>query len=133
MSPTGGDILFPFPEPTFLFIHTLNLYTGMSNNTVDDRGLVVKSVAGKVPTVVMGYLTKLDEHVEQNVGTTREFYDAVALVSNSVEVKIQDVIECHDPSLHSHLSGTYRVDQVRPNISHTRVLLSRIADPWKDI
>ena len=54
----------------------------------------------------------------------------VALVRNNIIVSHRDQIEVPAAgTLPPQMQGLFRVDTVRPNPSHTRVLCMRITDP----
>lgn len=127
---TVGDTNFPIPSPDFLFIHEVELKRP-SSTTTDERGVAVTTY---LPSeTVMGYLTSPDPSNEDSAGTERIRFNAVVLLSRSLPVPSQEtLIRCDDPQLPPNLSGTYKVEVVRPNISHTRCLLVRYTGPWEE-
>ncbi len=127
----SGDLLFPFPSASFLFVHTVYLFSPADLVTVTDgRGKTTTRLPARVnglPPVdpVKGYLTAPNASRDISGYISREKIEAVLLVDNSVGIDIDWLIFCEDLQLPPHLKGVYSVDTVRPNISHTRTLLKR--------
>lgn len=125
MTVPGVDPLFPFPEPTFLFVHELTYHATTSSPVVDDTGwydadAVVASSEQNVPCYVGNY-----DPSDVSAGDTKETtISAVALVSRDRACRPEDEVTVTKGL--SHLLGRYRIDQVRPNPSHTRLLLTRV-------
>lgn len=117
-----GDQIFPFPEPEWLFVHTVH---------IGARDAVVTQPDGRwehvvVETPARGYLTAPDPQEVSGGNTEVVVIDAVLLVSNSTVVREQDRVRADDPTIPPVLTGVFAVVGVRPNQSHTRVLLSRV-------
>ena len=127
MSVMTGDGLFPFPSPDFLFVHTVNIHKPYER-THDNRGR--KRELYEPAEVVRGYLTAPDAASAYDVGAYRVRIDAVLLLPKNTCVCESAIVVCNDPQLPMNLAGQYRVDVVRPNISHTRCLLFRYTDAW---
>lgn len=131
----SGDLLFPFPEPTFLFIHKVFLF-GPENivKALDERGKEYKAMPEEgsefYPEPVNGYLTAPNPEVDTSGYMQRESIDAVLLLPNAIKVDIDWVVRCDDTQLPPHLAGSYEVRSTRPNISHTRVMLQRFRKQW---
>lgn len=122
----GGDALFPFPEPTFLFIHNVLLLTAGAVTT-DDRGRPTRTYA---QSTVKGYLTAPDVQALVGDGALRESVSAVLLVPRTVVVRTEDRIEGTDTAIPANLRGRYEVVGIRPTLAHTRVLLRRFTGVW---
>ena len=122
----SGDQNFPFPEPSFLFIHeaTWHQYT---DSETDVRG-VQRNVY--LDTPIKGYLTAPDAQAEEDAGGLRVRIGAVFITDNGTDVVKGDFIECDDPQLPPDLAGLWRVDVARSTISHRRCLLVRHKAPW---
>lgn len=140
----SGDELFPFPEPDFVFVHEVWCFPPrMQNSKTDERGKVLRSVpqrnadgqyldeSGNVIPPIKGYLTSPNAQRDLSGYTQRQGIDAVLLVPHSAVVDHDWLVACHDPSLPAHLDGVYSIDSVRPNISHTRVLVKRNRLQWQ--
>lgn len=117
-----GDAIFPFPEPTFLFIHTIH---------IGNRGTVVTQPDGSWAHAVTeiparGYMTAPDPREVAAAASRDVVIDAILLVSNTTIVTEKDQVRCSDPFAPPVLQGVFAVTGVRPNQSHTRVLLSRV-------
>ena len=127
----SGDQLFPFPEPSFLFVHDVYLYNMPLYVEVDERGKqrIGENIYSVPP--VKGYLTAPNAQADQTGYMQRESIDAVLLLANDIEIDMGWVINCVDPQLPPHLAGTYDVQLTRPNISHNRVLLKRYRKQWE--
>lgn len=131
----SGDLLFPFPEPTFLFVHDVYLFgPDQIVRELDERGKEYTRIAqeGDVnyPEPVKGYLTAPDAQRDTSGYMQREGIEAVLLLPNGLGIDQGWVIKCQDPQLPPHLAGAYDVFSTRPNISHNRVMLKRFRKQW---
>lgn len=140
----SGDDLFPFPEPDFVFIHDVFLFPpSLQNTKLDERGKSTRSVPvrnaegvykdenDEIIPAVAGYLTSPNAQKDFSGYTQRQGIDAVLLVPTSITVDHDWLVACHDSALPPHLDGVYTIDSVRPNISHTRVLVKRHRLQWQ--
>lgn len=125
-----GDPNFPFPAPDWIMIHRVTLKRVLTV-APDARGKSV--VTYDTDIEVAGYLTGPDRNNEDSAGTERIRYSAVLLVPNDVCVKEDTLVRCNDPQLPPTLAGTYKVEASRPNLSHTRCLLTRYTGPWEKV
>lgn len=126
------DALFPVPEPTFLFVHQLKIWTTGGAFSVDERGKWKQDTTLPTPDLTpMGYLTAPNETEVQQAGTLLEQVDAVCLVSRTLVIPHSSVLFCNDPRLPINLAGTYKVNGVRTNLSHTRLLCQRLTGVWE--
>lgn len=127
---TVGDLNFPFPDPSFLFIHCVEIRPVLTR-TSDPRGRPV--VKRDLPQSLNGYLTAPDPNTDDSAGTQRIKVDAVLLIGNDCTYPTEDaLVRSDDPQLPPRLAGTYRITTTRPNISHTRLLLERYDGKWED-
>lgn len=121
------DPVFPFPEPSFLFVHTVNL--APAPITVDDDGYVQPSTDPGVP--VIGYVTNADPSLTDTQGV---LVNTVVLVPRATVVDHdQEIVVQSQAGLHPSLVGRYAIREVRPNASHIRLLAMRVADPTADV
>lgn len=128
----SGDALFPFPVPDFIFVHDVYLFAPSDLvKTTDERGktktvLPAKNADGTWPkTPVKGYLTGPDQNQDYGAFTHGEAVAAVCLLPNEIGVDIDWLLDCHDLQLPPDLAGTFQVLAVRPNVSHSRVMVKR--------
>lgn len=121
----SGDAVFPIPEPTFLWVHNLVVeQTGASAALVVD-GEGGWSYDDALPTVTFtGYLTAPNPREIERAAKAGYVLDAVALAPLGTAVAEQDRLVAS--SISGHLDGRYTVVQVRPNLSHLRVLCTRL-------
>lgn len=117
----SGDALFPIPAPTFLMIHSITQRV-TDEQTTTDRGRVERTF---VDIDISGYLTGFNPATDTTPNQHRLRVDAVLLVMNNILVKTSDRFICVDPQVPVALQGEYMVDEVRPNLSHTRITLHR--------
>lgn len=132
----SGDPVFPFPEPTFLWVHPIYvLHPDDMMRTVSEKGKVVDFIPTaegiKTRTPVMGYFTNPDETKDQSGYIQRQQISAVALLPLNADVDYDCLLYCDDPSLPPHLAGLYEIDVVRGNISHRRAMLRRYRKQWE--
>lgn len=140
----SGDGLFPFPEPDFVFIHDVYLFPpSLQVTKEDERGKVTRAIPkrtaeglyfdedGAEIEPVPGYLTAPNAQKDYSGYIQRQGIDAVLLVPTSIAVDHDWLVACHDAELPPHLEGVYTIDTVRPNISHTRVLVKRHRLQWQ--
>jgi hypothetical protein len=123
-----GDPNFPLPDPSFLLIHEVWLRHVVSTTT-DSRGR--PRIEYSPQDLVPGYLTAPNPNNEDSAGTERVRFDAVLLLSRGEYVTESTLVRCVDKRLPPLLGGIYKVEVVRPNISHTRCLLVRYTGPWE--
>lgn len=126
---TVGDANFPFPDPSFLFIHEVTIKPVESTGS-DPRGRAV--VTYGLDQDEYGYLTAPDPSNEDSGGTERIRFAATLLLGRHITLPLESaLIRSNDPQLPPRLAGTYKIEVVRPNISHTRCLLVRYDGPWE--
>ncbi len=118
--------IFPFAPPFWLFCYTATIVrTSQLPSDTDDAGWPVLTGAAQV--TVKAYL---DQPEPRTLGPQGEAIDMVALVANGTTVDHRDLLDVPDgQSLPAVSPGRYRINQVRPNPSHTRLLCTRISDP----
>ena len=125
-----GDANFPFPDPSFLFIHCVTIRPVLTTSA-DSRGKPM--VTYDEDEDWQGYLTSPDPNNEDSGGTDRVRWSAVLLLPRTCTVPLENaLVRCTDSQLSPNLAGTYLIEVVRPNISHTRCLLSRYGDVWEE-
>lgn len=120
------DPLFPLPAPDWILSYTVLLHrvSQLAEDT-DDEGFPIKTGAATVP--IKAYVAPPDTN-KLNLGG--EFADVTILVRNDIAVSHRDQVEVPTTSTFPpQMCGTFRVDTVRPNPSHTRLMCSRIIDP----
>ena len=126
-----GDNLFPFPEPTFIFVHDVHIIpNSMIVKTRDERGKVVETLPDLEDIVAevaatKGYLTSPDETRDQTGYINRQNITAVCALPVSAELDHTSLIMCFDTQLPLHLAGIYEIDTVRTTIVHQRAMLRR--------
>jgi hypothetical protein len=127
----SGDSLFPFPEPTFIFVH--EVWVVPSEMLVvdrDERGKVIETLPSVAEikeqlTPTKGYLTNPDETRDQSGYISRQQITAICAMPINTNVRHTDLILCMDAQLPPHLAGVYEIDTVRATIVHKRVMLRR--------
>lgn len=124
-----ADALFPIPNPDFLFVHSLVVWSRQGASvTPDADGRWQPGFTSAASAVVTGYLAGAPDVAETSAGQTRgESVGAVALVPIGTAVSHADEVEA--VGISPALDGRYTVTGVRPNPSHLRVLLTRSSDP----
>jgi hypothetical protein len=123
---TYADPVFPFPSPTFLWVYDLivNHQTGASTTT-DDNGKWTYIQEASVGFT--GYVGAANPREVEKAATRGVVIDAVALAPNGTVVDEGDNLTVpEDPAIPVVFWGRYDIIGVRPNASHTRVLLTRI-------
>jgi len=121
----GVDPIFPLPEPDFLWVYPLiHITSDPANVVVDNEGRWVTTGAS---VTVMGYVAAPDNKTYTLAEAKGVQCDLVALVPRGTVMRQTDLIIV--PPTPIGQEGTYRVTLVRPNASHTRVLIER----WSDI
>lgn len=120
------DPLFPIQPPEFLFAYTLTIVrASLLADDTDDEGWPI--LASATTTQVRGYVSPPDPRTLVPQG---EAVDAVALVPNGTVVDHRDLLDVPGgQNIPLQLVGRFHINQVRPNPSHVRCLLTRIADP----
>lgn len=117
-----------FPLPGIDWILTFNVILHRTSQIVEDtdvEGYPVKTGAATVP--IKAYVASPDTRELDRGGQSA---DAVVLVANTVAVSHRDQIEVPvGTPVPPMMIGTYRVETVRPNPSHTRLLCTRMIDP----
>lgn len=118
--------IFPFAPPFWLFCYSAVIVrTSQLASDTDEFGWPLLTGAATVP--VKAYL---DQPEPRTLGPQGEAIDMVALVANGTVVDHRDLLDVPDgQSLPSVTPGRYRINQVRPNPSHTRLLCTRVSDP----
>jgi len=120
------DPLFPFPEPDILWVYELiHTATAASLVATDDDGRWT-STGPSLTTV--GYVAAPDNKAYRLAEVRGVQVDAVALVPRGFAVAVGDLIDVPS-TVPMGLPGRYRVNLVRPNPSHTRLLIER----WESI
>lgn len=119
--------LFPFPEPTFLFIHQVTLQR-RTGTTTDSRGRAVPTYA---PEPLDGFLTAPNPESVPDVGGLRTRVSAVFLASLSTVVDVADMLDTTGAPVAAVLQGQFKIEMLRPNESHLRILLSRYTGSWE--
>ena len=118
------DPLFPLPEPVILWVHDLSVLPHSNPSAiVDAEGRW--EYADNNPIPLRGYFASPNPREVERAAAAGVVVDGVALVPNGSPVTVDDGL-VYDTS-------TYRVALVRPNPSHTRVLLTRVdgtGPPW---
>lgn len=130
----SGDLLFPIPPPTFVFVHDIYvLPKALMVEEVDERGRVSVHLpdVANYPAPAKGYLTAPNERRDMTNAIERQVIDAVCLMPIETQIDYPDFLYSNDPQLPPHLAGAYYVDTVRANISHLRVLLRRYRHQWE--
>jgi hypothetical protein len=120
------DPLFPLPAPDWILTYQVILHrVSLLADDTDAEGYPVKT--GAPTSTVSAYLAPPDTRKLDRGG---EAVDLAVLVRNDVVVSHRDQIEVPDSAASPpQLVGLFRVDTVRPNPSHTRLLCVRITDP----
>lgn len=120
------DPLFPLPAPAFLLVHTVEIVrTSQLAQDTDDAGWPL--LTGAVRVAARAYVASPDPRTLTPAGMA---VDAVMLVDNATTVDHRDrVAVAAGQALPAVLVGEFRVNEVRPNPSHTRLLCTRILDP----
>ena len=127
-----GDAVFPLPEPDFLWVHPLvgRRMSGASATVVeDDEGNWHHAESTAASVAFTGYVTAPSPRDLDRATAKGVALDAVALGAHGVDLKPGDWLDCTDPGVPDYLRHTYVVDQVRPNLSHQRFLLTRAQSP----
>lgn len=123
-----GDAVFPLPEPDFLWVHDLTILpVGSVAGVVvaaDGSWQAASTVAG---VAVTGYLTAPNPSEVNRAASDGITLSAVALVPRGTAVTDQDHLRA--TGVDQYLDGTYRIRQVRPNLSHVRLLLEHVFGP----
>lgn len=118
------DALFPLPEPTFLWVDDLTLYPhSNASPIVDAEGRWEYVETESIP--MRGYFATPSPREVDRAAAAGVVVDGVALVPNDSPISVDDSLV--------HGSLAYKVVLIRPNPSHTRVLLSRVdttGPPW---
>lgn len=120
------DPLFPLPAPDWILTYNVLLHrvSQLAEDT-DAEGFPIKTGAATVP--IKAYLAPPDTKKLDRGG---ESADVTILVRNDIAVSHRDQIEVPvSSSLPTQLCGTFRINTVRPNPSHTRLLCNRVTDP----
>jgi hypothetical protein len=121
------DPLFPMTPPPFLFAHQVSIVRS-SQVTLDTTESGWPVFPSNTPVVATSAYVAHPQ--ERTLSPDGEVVDAVILVPNGTLVDHQDVIDVPGGQhLPPQLVGRFRINQVRPNASHTRVLASRVTDP----
>ncbi len=133
-APPGTDYVdpvFPLPSPNFLFVHQVLVGAQDAVITASDGTWTRDPV---VDTPVWGYLTSPNPQEVQRATGRNAVIDAVFLCAHDTPVRHQDRIDSttalEGTPIPTVLRGKYKIEAVRPNPSHVRVLLNRVeADP----
>lgn len=120
------DPLFPLPDPGFLLVHhdcVLVWRQSLVAPVVDDEGSWSYPTAASV-LISDAYVSQADKNEVPQGETEMESVASVILVRNGSPVDHADEIDVTGVS--EYLDGHYLVTGVRPNASHTRVLVRRM-------
>lgn len=121
------DPLFPFPEPSFLWVHELTRHVPSGDPIPDETGYWTSD---NIPTTdtpnIPCYVGAYNPSQQEAGDTYEESVDAVALVSHSTPFNRKDEVTVTAAA--AYLLGRYRVSVVRPNPSHQRLLLTRVPE-----
>lgn len=120
------DPLFPLPDPSFLLVHRVRIVR-VSQLAVDtdDAGWPVRTGAERVEA--RGYVAAPDP---RTLTPTGQAVDVVVLIHNDTAVDHRDMVEVPaGQALPTMLVGEFRINEVRPNAHHTRLLCTRVLDP----
>lgn len=124
------DPVFPLPEPMFLWVHDLLVHPHGAS-VVLGPGRKWR-YADTTAASVVGYITSPKPSEVFRAAQAGVVVDAVALVPNGTAVDENDELEAPaaplvaGASIPPVLVGRYGISSVRPNPSHTRVLLTRV-------
>lgn len=120
----GFDAVFPLSPPTWLFQHTLTYRPNDAGNVITDQegNWHYEPVP---PVTFSGYLTAPGPQEVERAAAKGTVLDAVCLCANDAGVTDSSTVEA-TTGVPAWLVGKYRVINVRPNPSHSRVLLTRI-------
>lgn len=127
----SGDLLFPFPEPTFIFVHEVYLIpNSMVVKTRDERGKITETLPDLEDIVAeleatKGYLTSPDETRDQTGYINRQNITAICALPKNAVLDHDSLIMSFDAQLPPHLAGVYEIDTVRTTIVHQRAMLRR--------
>jgi hypothetical protein len=120
------DPLFPLPAPDWILTYTV-LLRRVSQLVDDTNDEGFPTTTGAPVVSIKAYLGSPDTRKLDRGG---ESADVVVLVRNDTAVSHRDQIEVTPSSgLPTQLQGLFRIESVRPNPSHTRLLCNRITDP----
>lgn len=121
-----ADPIFPLPDPGFLWVYNLVVHDQGASVTVGSgRKWRWSNVSG---ASVMGYVAAPDRREVDRAASRGVRLDAVALVPHGTAVEEADELEVATTSgAPPTLWGRYEIQAVRPNPSHVRLLLVRIA------
>jgi hypothetical protein len=124
----SGDLLFPLPDPG-AFLPYVNCVTvwrqSLAEPSVDVNGAVTQRLA--VAVVLSETYVAMADQVENEDGDTNlEQVSIVILARNGSAVSHADEVTVAGVS--QYLDGRYRVNAVRPNPSHLRILCSRMTE-----
>jgi hypothetical protein len=124
----NSDGLFDLQVGTFLYVHKAKLVriSQLQNNYVaDEDGTPVSQEAQRID--VTGYATAPSM---STINSTSTRVDLIWLLPNDVEADLQDYLEIPEQvNLRKHQTGTFRIDDIRPNLLHQRCFLSRPMPP----
>lgn len=120
------DTIWPIDEPTWLWTHTLTFRDNAASAVeVDAEGRW--TYADTAGTDVIGYLTAPNPREVDRAASRGIILDAVFLCAHDSGITDQSTVVAAT-GVPPWLVGTYTVSVVRPNPSHSRVLLTRLRD-----
>lgn len=124
-----GDSVFPIPDPSgWLFKDEFTIHNSASV-IYDDRGNAVDKQWND--QTVTGYVSAPDKRIDPAAyGADVTRFDAVALAPLGTVVGAADEVTVSSSTIQSYLHGRYKVEVVRPNLSHLRIMLTRISAPF---
>lgn len=120
------DPVFPLPDPTFLWVHEGLVVHAVGTEVEDDEGRWRYGPGASV--TFTGYVTSPDPRSERRGGADSMRVDAVCLAPRDVAVPWPGYLDATTENVPPLLRGWYEIQPPRPNPSHTRLLLTRLAD-----
>ena len=128
------DEAFPLPDPEFLWIHDLTYVPTTAASVITDEDTGRWEYAPGPSVGFTGYIASAGRREVDRAATRGVTVDAVALMSHDdgeqliVDRAEAGVLVCGSTSRADRwLHGTYTITEVRPNASHLRLILTRIA------
>lgn len=125
------DPAFPIPPPTFLFVYDLIVHPASASVTVGAGRRWRHQQSASVGFV--GYIGAANPREVDRAASRGVRIDAVALAPHGTLVTEADQLEAPTEAattgnpVPSVYVGRYAISAVRPNASHVRVLLTRLA------
>lgn len=120
----SGDAVFPIPEPTFLWVHSLSYVQHDGNDVITDSEGRWRYDDGEVVTFT-GYITAPNPREVDRAAARDVIIDAVALAPLDCGINERCSLTAAG-AVPRGLAGVYKVSLIRPNLSHLRILLTRV-------